>query len=183
MKNRSQESKANLIKGLNYTDKQAFKIIFNQYHTKLCNYVYKLSGDMDLSKDLVQDVFIKIWEKQNNLNINSSLKSYLYRACHNEFLMHLRTQKKEIDMLDLLKIQALSETVYESEENRKEEYLIQLELAIEKLPKKRKMVLKLSRFESKKNKEIAELLGISHRTIETHLSKAIKFLKANSHFF
>ncbi|MBW1294569.1 RNA polymerase sigma factor [Aquimarina litoralis] len=180
MKNRGQNSEVILIKNLRKGDEQAFKIIFNQHHKELCNYVYKLSSNMNLSKDLVQNVFIRIWEKKKNLHINSSLKSYLYKACHNEFLMHLRAQKKEIDMLDHLRTQTLLQIFIATEENQKEMYLQQIEITIEQLPEKCKEVFKLSRLKQKRNKEIAKLLGISTRTVEKHISNAIQFLKLNT---
>ncbi|MDH7444305.1 RNA polymerase sigma factor [Aquimarina sp. 2201CG14-23] len=167
-----------LIKGLSTGDQQCYKIIFDTYNNWLCNYVCKLSNDMDLSKDLVQNVMLRLWEKKESLEIKTSLKSYLFRACHNEFLMHIRKQKKQIDLLDQLKLETLYDTNNVLEENLLESYFIKIEKAIELLPTKCKKVFKLSRFEQKRNKEIAKLLGISSRTVEVHIRKAIKLIKA-----
>ncbi|AXT53445.1 RNA polymerase sigma-70 factor [Aquimarina sp. BL5] len=168
-----------LIKGLNTGDQQCYKIVFHTYNGWLCNYVCKLSNDMDLSKDLVQNVMLRIWEKKESLKIKTSLKSYLFRACHNEFLMHLRKEKKQLDLLQDLKFETLYHTYVTTEEDQPTSNFIKIEKNIELLPAKCKEVFRLSRFEQKRNKEIAQLLGISSRTVEVHIRKAIRFIKSN----
>ncbi|MDY8137743.1 RNA polymerase sigma-70 factor [Aquimarina sp. 2201CG5-10] len=183
MKNNKQQIEKPLIDGLIDGNRNSYKILFDKYYSWLCNYIYKLSGDASLSEDLVQNVFLKLWEKKTSLRITTSLKSYLFRSCHNEFLMYLRQQKREYDALDELKWQSLFELYSEKEEDKTEADWIRLEKAIEQLPKKCKEVFKLSRLEQKKHKEIAEILGISTKTVEVHISKALRFLKANISIF
>ncbi len=167
-----------LISGLTNGDEKSYKILFERYYEWLCNYVYKLTDDPTLSEDLVQNVMLRLWEKKSSLKITTSLKNYLFRSCHNEFLMYLRVQKKELHALDEIKWQTLFE-MYDQKEDPIEADWHKLESAIEKLPKKCKEVFKLSRIEQKKHKEIAELLGISTKTVEVHISKALRFLKTN----
>ncbi len=183
MKNKYPNIEKSLVKGLVNGNEKSYKILFDQYYDWLCNYVYKLSHDRTLSEDLVQNVMLRLWEKKSSLKITTSLKSYLFRSCHNEFLMHLRLQKKEYDALDEIKWQTLFE-MHDQKEDQTEADWNRLEKAIEQLPKKCKEVFKLSRIEQKKHKEIAEILGISTKTVEVHISKALRFLKANvSGFF
>ncbi|TSE08579.1 MULTISPECIES: RNA polymerase sigma factor [Aquimarina] len=172
-----------LIQGLTKGDQHSYRILFDRYYSWLYNYVYKLSHDSSLSEDLVQNVLLRLWEKKSSLNITTSLKNYLFRACHNEFLMHLRKKKKEYDALDTLKWEVIFDTYNEIEESQLDTDWSKLEKAIEKLPKKCREVFKLSRLEQKKHKEIAVILGISTKTVEVHISKALRFLKTNVSIF
>ncbi|WP_164914151.1 RNA polymerase sigma factor [Aquimarina sediminis] len=172
-----------LIRGLKEGNQNSYKILFDRYYSWLHNYVYKLSNDSSLSDDLVQNVMLRLWEKKSSLQITSSLKNYLFRACHNEFLMYLRQQKKKYSTIDALKWEAILEIHTEKEEDQFDADWLKLEKAIEQLPKKCKEVFKLSRLEQKKHKEIADILGISTKTVEVHISKAIRFLKANVSIF
>ncbi|WP_298544358.1 RNA polymerase sigma-70 factor [uncultured Aquimarina sp.] len=179
MKNNYSDIEKLLIEGLTTGNQKSYKIIFDQYYQWLCNYIYKISNNAALSEDLVQNVMLRLWEKKSSLQINTSLKNYLFRSCHNEFLMHLREQKKEIDLLDELKWKTLLELYTEKEENQQEADWLKIENAIEQLPKKCREVFKLSRLEQKRHKEIAEILGISTKTVEVHITKALRFLKTN----
>jgi len=179
MKDINPDIEKSLIKELVLGNQRSFKLIFDQYYVWLYNYVHKLSNDRKLSEDLVQNVFLKLWEKKSSLQINASLKSYLFAACHNEFLMHLRAQKRVVDMLEDLRFEALTELYIEKDENVQEMNWSRIESAVELLPKKCREVFKLSRFERKRHKEIAKILGISTKTVEIHITKALRFLKTN----
>lgn len=175
-KNNSKKKDDLFINGLKKGDKLSFENLFKAYYGLLYNYLYRLSLDMFVSEDCLQNVFLNIWLKRNTLQINSSLKNYLLRSCHNEFLMYLRKQKKEYDLLDTLKWEAISE-IFNKEENKLEEQLSKLEKDIEELPEKCRQVFKLSKIERKKHKEIAVIMNISTKTVEAHISKALQFLK------
>ncbi|WP_024768736.1 RNA polymerase sigma factor [Aquimarina macrocephali] len=183
MKKDSRDIEKLLIQGLTDGNQDSYKIVFNQYYSWLYNYVYKLSNNSSLSEDLVQNVLLRLWEKKSTLRITSSLKNYLFRSCHNEFLMYLRQQKKEYDALDSLRWEAIFEMYTSEEENQLDLNWIKLEKAIEQLPKKCREVFKISRLEQKKHKEIADILGISTKTVEIHISKALRFLKTNVSIF
>ncbi|WP_299261074.1 sigma-70 family RNA polymerase sigma factor [uncultured Aquimarina sp.] len=162
-----------LIEGLIAGNQKSYKVIFNQYYQWLCTYVYKLSNNTAFSEDLVRNAMLRLWEK-----------NHLFRSCHNEFLMHLRKLKKEIDLLDELKWKALFELYTEKEERQQEANWLKLENSIEQLPEKCREVFKLSRLEQKRHKEIAKILGISTKTVEVHITRALRFLKTNiSGFF
>ncbi|AXT53449.1 RNA polymerase sigma-70 factor [Aquimarina sp. BL5] len=173
-----------LIKQLSIGNHTAYKVVFTNHFNELTNYVYKLIHDRTLAEDLVQNVFMRLWEKKTKFTINTSLRSYLFKSCHNEFLMYVRQQKKEIDALDTLKWETLLNIHSLEEKEQLEADWQKIEKAIEKLPSKCKKVFKLSRLERKKHKEIAELLGISPKTVEVHIRKAMLFLRTNvSGFF
>lgn len=176
MKNNSKEEDDFLLKGIKKGSKQSFENLFKAYYELLFNYLYRLSLNEFITEDCLQNVFLNIWLKRNSLEVKSSLKNYLLRSCHNEFLMHLRKKKKEYDILDKLKWEAISE-VFMEENHKLEDDLIQLEKHIEELPNKCKQVFKLSKIERKKHKEIAVIMNISTKTVEAHISKAVQFLK------
>lgn len=174
--NCAKKTEKELIEGLKKGRERSYRLLFEQHYISLCKYVFMLSQDYDLSKDLVQMVLVRLWEKRASLQINTSLKNYLLRSCHNEFLMYRRQLKRKWNLMEELKYEAIYESNIAEviEENEK---WLSVEKLIEKLPKKCKEVFKLSRLEQKKHKEISELLGISTKTIEVHISKALRFLR------
>ncbi len=155
-----------------------FKAIFDKHYQWLCDYIFKLSGDYDLTEDIVQEVFIDIWNKRTQLTIHS-LKSYLFRSCHNRFLEYLRKNKRNINRtsLDDIRLETLYE-LHREEEDLNSERIERLSRAIEMLPPKCKQAFKLSKFENLKYQEIAEVMGISIKTVEIHLSKALSRLRS-----
>ncbi|WP_299437466.1 RNA polymerase sigma factor [uncultured Aquimarina sp.] len=184
MKHKDVHIDQELIQRLANGEHLAYKIVFTNHYNELTNYVYKLTNDSTLAEDLTQNVFMRLWDKKATITITSSLRSYLFKSCHNEFLMYLRQQKKEIDALDVLKWETLLAIHSLQEKEQQEADWQKIEKAIEKLPTKCRQVFKLSRLERKKHKEIAEILGISPKTVEVHIRKAMLFLKTNvSSFF
>lgn len=163
-------------KGLKEGDWTSFKAMFDQYYDWLCAYVYKLSKDKSLSEDLVQNVFITIWEKRSTIVINSSVKSYFLRSCHNQYLKYLRSLKIEMTSLDTLKFETICE-LYEEEQELQEQRIKAITVAIETLPPKCKEAFILNKFEKFKYKEIAEMMGISIKTVENHMAKALSHLR------
>jgi RNA polymerase sigma-70 factor (ECF subfamily) len=146
----------------------------------------KFLGDMQVSRDLVQDAFFALWEKADQLEINQSPKAYLYQAVKNSCLNYNRhlsiKQSAEAEIQN--KISKLEKQVYKNSDSPYYS-LIELELeekineVIESMPDKCREVFKLSRFENLKNKEIAKKLNISVKTVEKHISKALFILRCN----
>ncbi|MEN8249352.1 MAG: RNA polymerase sigma-70 factor [Bacteroidota bacterium] len=152
--------------------------MFDTYYSPLCIYVKKLAGDIPAVEDIVQDVLINIWIKRDELNINRSLKNYLYKSVHNGFLQHIRKEKIEFTELDKLKYSILIEkNLTEDEPEDNSVKIKEINSAIEKLPPKCKKAFKLSRFENLKYKEIAANMNISQKTVEIHISKALAILR------
>lgn len=139
---------------------------------------------MQVSRDLVQDAFVILWDKADELDIKTSPKAYLYQAIKNSCLNYNRhlniVQNAESNLA--LKIAELEKEVYQDSSSPYFS-LIEMELeekiaeVIESMPDKCKEVFKLSRFEHLKNKEIAEKLGISVKMVEKHISKALIILR------
>ncbi|HCE55984.1 MAG TPA: RNA polymerase sigma-70 factor [Lutibacter sp.] len=165
-----------LISQLKKGNEDAFKYLYKLYYSELCNYASNLCGNNELAKDIVQHIMIKIWKKGSSLNVNISLKSYLYKSVFNHFVDTQRRIVKETKKIDRLKQEALlefSEMTSEEIENR---YRF-IDQEIEKLPKQCKEVFLLGKKDGLKYKEIADKLNISVKTVERHMSIALKKLR------
>jgi RNA polymerase sigma-70 factor (ECF subfamily) len=159
-------------------NEQAYKFIFNEYYALLTAFAYKYLHDLDTSKEIVQNVFVKFYEKRNKIEITISLKSYLYQMVYHDCISFIRSRNYlELHKDKLSEYQKNSFDYQVFIEQSEEEY--KLYKLIEQLPSQCKKIFKLNRFDNKKNGEIAKNLNISVRTVETQLSKALKFLKAN----
>lgn len=132
---------------------------------------------MDSSKEIVHDVFVRLWENRAEFDFDKPAKSYLFTSVYNRSLNHIRDQKKFTSSDDSL----IEETISDEGEYHDNLELAELETKIkkslDKLPGKCKEVFQMSRFEGKKYAEIAAELNISVKTVEAHMSKALKLLK------
>lgn len=132
---------------------------------------------MDEARDIVQNVFVAIYDKRGMLPINTSIKSYLYKSVHHACINHLKQIKIHHHHHDHLKYQLpLSDN---------EDTMVMTELeekiwaTVQSLPEQCRKIFEMNRFEGKRNSEIAGILGISIRTVETQISKALKVLREN----
>nr|WP_299073172.1 RNA polymerase sigma-70 factor [uncultured Allomuricauda sp.] len=171
-----------LIGKLKQGDIHAYEYLFDHYYDWLCNYIFKLSGNRNLSKDIVQDVMVRIWEKRNQINIKSSIKSYLFKSCHNQFLMHVRREKKQPDLLDKIRWDTIYNSYFEKQEDDVYPKTARLKLdeLLDKLPPKCKEIFIMHKLERRKYREIAEDMGISIKTVENQMSKALRIIRENA---
>ena len=168
-----------LIDRIKKSDEKAFSILFDKLWEPLYTYAYSLLENRSFAKDIVQDVWIDFWERRNQIE-NDNIKAYLYKAIRYKVLSELRNSKIKESHLEAFK--QLNDDSYnhlelEEEVLSPEHTNIIIENTLSVLPEKCQQVFKLSRLNGLKNKEIAEELGISERTVETHISKAIKLIK------
>lgn len=167
----------NIVEALRQGDEQVFETIFRTYYERLCNYANTILNDMDEAEEMVQGAFLTVWEKHDTLEIHTSVKSYLYRAVHNSCLNRVKHYKVRKTYGDSVKNQ--TELLHDDASQD----LIGSELdaivanAIDSLPDQCRLVFKLSRFENLTYAEIAEQLGISVKTVENHMVKALKVLR------
>ncbi|PKP19865.1 MAG: RNA polymerase sigma-70 factor [Bacteroidetes bacterium HGW-Bacteroidetes-21] len=158
-------------------DQQAFESVFKTYYKYLCAYANQLLTDRDLSEEIVQDLFFQLWQKRNTFDIQTSLKSYLFRATHNSCLNYFKHLKvRDSYTQHVLNEKQRIEDSYEEMGNLSE-LQAAITNAVDKLPPERKKVFMMIRYEERKYKEVAEILGISVKTVENQMGKAMQFLR------
>ena len=151
----------------------AFKVVYEEYFAKLTQFIFKMSRDENLAEELVQRTMIKVWEQRDKIILTTSLKSYLYKVSYNEYLMYLRTKSKFPNIED-----AVIEAIDEIEDEQDNQVLLdKIRKEIDNLPPKCREVFILSKINGMKYKEIAEQLNISTKTIESHMTKALKQIR------
>lgn len=164
-------------KKIKHLDNQIFNFLFITYYKQLCIYAYNYIHDIETAKELVQDVFMKLWEKVLSEENHSSFKSFLYTSVRNAAIDHLRHSKTHSEYEQ--KILAYCNDKYlifdEIIINELEE---KIKDTIQKLPPQCRKIFEMNRFENKKYKEIAEELQISVKAVEAQISKALLFLKS-----
>ncbi|MEY3239546.1 MAG: hypothetical protein RIR11_984 [Bacteroidota bacterium] len=168
-----------LAKRLTAGDKPAFDVVFKRHYKMVVNVIYKYIDDASYSEDLAQAVFVKLWNNHQKLEIHTSLSSYLRKAGINGALNHISTKKRFIfSEPEKWEAELLDTSAEENEQIHEEEQLeLQLHKAINQLPEKCRIVFKLNRFEGFSHKEIADKLDITPKTIENHMTKALRLLK------
>ena len=176
----------NLLQKLKSGDEDTYIALFKEYYVPLCAYSRRYVGRKDIAEEIVSESFFKIWENRKKLEIHSSIKSYLFQAVANNSLHHLRKLKKEKKIDDYFSgIENENIGFSEISENITEQSLLLRELnaliedAISQLPPQQQIAFRLKRVEGKKNKEIAEEMGIALKTVEMHLSKAMLAMREN----
>ena len=151
--------------------------LFRTYYAPLCKSLFKVLRDATLAEDMVQEVFLKVWEKRETLQLNAAAQAYLYRSCYNTALNFLKQQKKSTAL------DSLETTLATPETAEKELAFLETEAeilkAIDALPPKTKLVFSLSRFEELSYKEIAGRLDISTKSVEKHMGIALHRLREN----
>jgi RNA polymerase sigma-70 factor, ECF subfamily len=156
----------------------ALRRIFNLHYPLLLNDLRRLLTDEDACKDIAQEVFLELWKKRASLDIHTSLRAYLKRAAINKALNFLKSNKRFIfEDSDAISEEAVDMAAVQQEESQKNDLELGLHAAIDTLPEKCRLVFSLSRFENMSHKEIADQLGISVKTIENQITKAMKMLR------
>ena len=164
------------LKSLKKGESKAYTFLVETYHHKLCLYAFSLINDHDLSEDIVQNVFIRIWKTRQKLKDDFNFKSYLYKSVYNEFIDQYRKQKNVL-ALEKKHIDALSFIVEEEDEKSLERLIKLVKKEIQKLPPKCKQTFLLSKHEGLTNIEIADYLNISTKSVEGHITKAFSILR------
>jgi RNA polymerase sigma-70 factor (family 1) len=166
-----------LIDAIARRDKKAFEIIYKQYYAQLYAIAYRYVGAQEAAEEIVHDVFIRIWNKAEQIIIQHSVKSYLVKAIINTSLNFIKREKliTEKRLMYMAEQQGFDHD--DGYDNSKEALLIGLEHALELLPEKCKNVMYLSRFGKLKQDEIAEQMNISIKTVKNHLTYGFQKLR------
>jgi RNA polymerase sigma-70 factor, ECF subfamily len=150
------------------------KYIFDKYYTELCRLSFKYVGRAEISEDIVQDVFIKIWNKRYTLNYSGKIKPCLITSVINTSINYIQSKFARQDILDESHIEDDISKFNQHDEIVREELEQIVKMAIEQLPDKCRAIFMLSRFSGLTYKEIADKLSISIKTVEAQISIALK---------
>ena len=168
-----------LVEQLKSGSNTAFERLFLAHYDGLVGYATKYLEDHDQAEEVVQDLFYGLWQKRENLNITSSLASYLFRSARNACLNHLKHLKVRQQYQEHGKREREEEEMQFSDSMETLELAQKIEEVVEQLPEARKKIFKMNRYEGLKYREIAEKLDLSMKTVEGQMSKALSFLREN----
>ena len=172
------ESDQSLLDALIKGEETAFEKIYKSYFALLQNYSASIVGDSEAALEIIQNIFVALWENRKNLDREKSLRNYLLRSTHNNSLRYLKTRFLHLQHQENLKrkkSEEEQENVIRAEEGPEPEQ--QLSALLHELPERSRQVMIMSHIENRKSADIARKLGISVRTVETILYQAMKKLR------
>jgi len=151
-----------------------FEEVFRTYFKELHRYAFKILGDSDTAEETVQQVFLKLWERDWQQDIHTSVRSYLYRAVYNESINLIKRKQHKMKYEAYQQHSSGNEAYAQQSDS---ELRKQLYVALSELPEKSRVVFEMSRFQELKYQEIADELTLSLKTVEGHMTKALKHLR------
>ncbi len=170
-----------ILKELKYGSKKAFEYVFKTYYDPLCRYAEEILKDRDQAEDVVETLFIIIWEDRKKIDIHTSFRSYLYRSTYNACLNIIRKRKSESKYRDFF--------LHHSDFSKTHDYgsssyplsgIIEREMesgiakVIDKLPAQCKKIFLMSRVDDLSHQEIADKLDLSVNTVKSQIMNALK---------
>ncbi len=168
-----------LVEQIKDHDEEAFEKLFRRYYSGLHRFLWGYVKNNQIAEDLVQEVFVRVWENRGTLNPNEKIKTYIYKVGRNLAIDHSRHKKVvrewEEEKKALHSVPVLEKKI--DDRLHKKFMLTEVKKAIEDLPEKRRLVFILSRYEGMTYKEIAEKLDISVNTVDTQICRALKTLR------
>jgi RNA polymerase sigma-70 factor, ECF subfamily len=179
MKNGVHISDEELIVRIKTGDDRAFRLLFDRYYKRALNTINKYVKDEHTAEDLAQTIFVRLWNKKEKIDIQGLFSPYFRRACVNESINYIKSNKHFLFLepdnreLELGDYSAEDQEVYWEQEQRESK----LSAAINTLPEKCRVVFLLNRIDGLSHKEISQQLDISTKTIENHMTKALKLLR------
>ncbi len=174
----SQED-AKIIKLIKSGNLKAFEEFFRSLYQPLCYYALKYVSSPDIAEEIVQDLFYTLWEKHEELSINTSLKSYMYAATHNRCIKYLDHRRIEMKYEEYVRehTDTYSEPIADGGNLKEIQQIIDKTLS--SLPEKCSIIFRMNRFEGLRYNDIARKLSISVKTVEANMGKALKHLRKN----
>ncbi|SHM79678.1 RNA polymerase sigma-70 factor [Mucilaginibacter sp. OK098] len=162
---------------LSTNNEVVFEHLFKKHFRELHAYGFSLLKDWDVAEEIVQGMFLKLWERNEAVQIRTSIKSYLYKSVYHDSLNYLRGQKVQLKYQTTTAYSMKNHTDDAAGKLTMSELEQHLQQALSKLPEKCRAIFHLSRFEELKYQEIASQLEISIKTVETHMGKALRILR------
>ncbi len=173
-------------------DTKAFEELFFEYHHPLNKFAYSILSCKDEAGDVVQEVFLRIWQRRKKLDISTSIKLYLYQAVRNQAYNQISKRDKRRKIANILEFEQkpkqydydfylnLDESIRISAQQQENEYLIKkIWELVRKMPEKRRLVFELHRQHGLSYNEIATIMSITTKTVENHMGLAFQELRNN----
>lgn len=156
----------------------SFEMVFKAWYPVMCNFAHSLTNNREDSEEIVQSVFVNLWEKREEIKIDQSAKAYLFRSVRNACLNQWKHKKVRQDFAKD-QAAAFSGSAFENpgEEMHGQELEARIAKALEKIPTQCREVFTLSRFGELKYSEIADKMGISVKTVENQMGKALRIMR------
>ena len=159
--------------------RKAFEVLFNKYYAPLCSHAIRFVYSKQIAEDLVSEVFYQFYKTQAHQNVKTSFVSYLFTAVRNEAFTHLKKEFGKNDSMDSITDNFLKNPMpLPDAEVHYNQLFRKVNEVIGQLPNQCQKVFLLNRFENKRYQEIADELNISPKTVEVHISKALKILRS-----
>jgi len=166
---------------LSNNPEKGFEMLFRMYYKPLCNHAVRFLYSNEVAEDIVSDVFVNFWKRKHYENVTTSYRAYLYQAVRNSIYNHLKSEFGKKSNYGLYVENDLEKKQLDYETPQRillfDELFKKIEESVASFPPQCQKVFLLSRFEGKKNREIAEALGIKIKTVEAHMMKALGLLK------
>ena len=159
-------------------DLKALEELFNEYYIPLCRFCAQFVRNTNIAEDIVQDTFVKIWEKRDSIIVNTSYKSYLYTSVRNKAIDHLKSRSAKLMNENVQLDDKIADAADITESIEKKETEAIINKAIESLPEKCFVIFSLKRYGELSNEQIAEKLNLSEKTVQNQITIAKKKLKA-----
>ena len=179
MVNTNQTDEKALLLQLKDGDERAFEILYNNYKFRIAGNLFKLLKSDDIVKEVLQELFFKIWEVRAQIDPEKSFKSYLFRIAENLVYDYFRKVAKDKRLLTQLVASSSELYLHIEEDMLSKEEAQKLQHAINLMPPQRKMVFTLCKLEGRSYKEVEEIMGINAKTISSHMLQANRFLKTH----
>ena len=173
-----QKTEKQIVSQIKNGDVSAYKYLFELYYRDLYFFARKFLGNREVAEEIVQDVFIVLWENRNTLNITRSVKSYLFTSVKNRSINYLKSKIKNIDFVGIDEAVKTSDIITADMLLELSELDDLITEAIEKLPTKCKEIFHLSRNSGLTYQEIANTLDVSKETVKSQIREALKRIKA-----
>jgi RNA polymerase sigma-70 factor (family 1) len=163
-------------------DSSAFRQVFDEYHGRVYAYVYKKTGSVYLAEETMQLTFVKLWKYRQSLKPELFIATHIFRIASTTMIDLIRSEENKQHLMQTLKGQSQldADAGRSLEEN---ELRNRVNFLVRRMPTMQKKVFEMSRFEEKSHREIAHALSISIKTVEVHITRALKFLRQNLNIF
>jgi RNA polymerase sigma-70 factor (ECF subfamily) len=166
-----------LARKIRVGNEKAFREIYDRYHVQMFYIAKKYVKSADLSKDAVQDIFVKLWNKRDRIDDNKSIKSFLFTMLRNHLLNMIRDRKDEIVSMSGIQEKKLPRQNLTEDELIYKEYHEIVKQGMKELSDRKREVFELRTLQGHSNSEVAKLLNINIRTVKTHFYNSSKFMR------